>query len=322
MNLKKSLHNQNHKPVLIEEVLKYLKPEAGKVYVDGTFGRGGYTKEILKSGATVYGVDRDEDACLIGYELEKQYPGKFTMIKGCFADIKDHLIYQGQGKIDGLVLDLGVSSPQIDTAERGFSFQKDGPLDMRMGQEGDTAAYLINNLSEEELANIIYEYGEERKSRHIASRIIEKRAVKPIETTMELADIVRSVVPKERKGFDPSTRTFQAFRIKVNDELGQLEKILKDSEEVLKTEGCFVVVSFHSLEDRIVKRFFKEKSDSNFGVNRHMPRPISIDKKPIFKLLTKKGVKASEIEIYENPRSRSAVLRAVMKLSEIENNNV
>lgn len=307
-----------HQPVLLQEVIHYLSPQPGRVYVDGTFGRGGYAREILSRGAQLYGIDCDPEACAVGRLLETQN-NQFKMIQGQFGDMRAHLAHVGHDQVDGIVLDLGVSSPQLDDAARGFSFQRDGPLDMRMSAQGPSAADLVNTLPEQELANVIYRYGEERRSRAIAAKLIAQRRIKPLETTLELAELVRSVVPRERQGFDPATRTFQALRIAVNDELGQLEHLLSDAQSLLKEGGRLIVVSFHSLEDRIVKLDFKEKAGALPGVNRHMPAPLFSPNKPEFHLLTKKGVQASSAEERSNPRARSAVLRAIEKTHDDHN---
>ena len=234
---------------------------------------------------------------------------RLIFLRGCFGDVGGLLRGAGIEKIDGFVLDIGVSSFQLDEAARGFSFRYDAPLDMRMDTEGgQTAADLVANLEEKDLADLIYKYGEERKSRHVARKIVEVRRETPIQTTFELADVVRSCVPKSRDGIDPATRTFQALRIAVNDELGELERALNAAENILKPGGRMVVVSFHSLEDGLVKRDFREKAGGE-SVSRYQPQAKSVS--PKFELLTRKAVKPSDKEIAENSRSRSARLRAV-----------
>ena len=299
----------SHYPVMLNEVLSVLSPVDGGVYVDGTFGAGGYARAILDAAdCTVVAIDRDPDAAKRADNLSKDYAGRLIFLRGCFGDVENLLAEAGIGKVDGFVLDLGVSSFQLDQAERGFSFRETGPLDMRMDPEsGPSAADLVNSADEKELADLIYKYGEERKSRQIARRIVELRRAAPIETTGQLADIIRSCVPKSRDGIDPATRTFQALRIAVNDELGELERALDAAEKILKPHGKMVVVSFHSLEDGLVKRFFRAQSGGE-SVSRYLPQT---DTAPVkFKLLTRKAVKPAAQEITENSRSRSARLRA------------
>lgn len=298
-----------HYPVMLNEVLSALSPADGGVYVDGTFGAGGYAKAILeKADCMVVAIDRDPGAQKRADALAGQYGGRLIFLRGCFGDVENLLAEAGMGRVDGFVLDLGVSSFQLDEAERGFSFREDGPLDMRMDPlSGPSAADLVNSADEKELADLIYRYGEERKSRQIARRIVELRREAAIETTARLADIVRSCVPKSRDGIDPATRTFQALRIAVNDELGELERALGAAEKILKTSGKMVVVSFHSLEDGLVKRFFRAQSGGE-SVSRYMPQVDSAPAK--FSLLTRKAEKPTAQEIAENSRSRSARLRA------------
>ena len=295
---------------MLPEVLGALSPVDGGVYVDGTFGAGGYAKAILDAAdCTVVAIDRDPDA---QKRAEAMGEDRLVFIRGCFGDVEQLLADAGIGRVDGFVLDLGVSSFQLDEAERGFSFRFDAPLDMRMDpQSGQSAAELIANTQEKPLADLIYKYGEERKSRRIAHKIIEIRREAPIETTFQLADIVRSCLPKPRSkdgrhDIDPATRTFQALRIAVNDELGELERALISAENILKPDARMAVVSFHSLEDGLVKRFFREKSGGE-GVSRYQPQ---IEAAPaIFDLASKKAIKPSDAEIEENARSRSARLR-------------
>ena len=303
----------SHYPVMLTEVLAALSPVDGGVYVDGTFGAGGYSRAILDAAdCTVVAIDRDPDA-------QKRAEGfddpRLIFLRGCFGDVERLLREAGIDKVDGFVLDLGVSSFQLDEADRGFSFREDGPLDMRMDPEsGQSAAELIAQTEEKDLADLIYKYGEERKSRRIAHKIIEVCRQTPIETTGQLADIVRSCVPQARDGIDPATRTFQALRIAVNDELGELERALASAENILKPGGKMVVVSFHSLEDGLVKHFFREKSGGEAG-SRHLPEVESVP--AIFNLLTRKALKPSEKEVAENARSRSARLRAAEYLGAV-----
>ncbi len=297
----------SHYPVMLNEVLATLSPVDGGVYVDGTFGAGGYSKAILDAAdCTVVAIDRDPDA---QKRAEAMNEPRLVFLRGCFGDVERLLQEAGIEKVDGFVLDLGVSSFQLDEAERGFSFRHDAPLDMRMDPEsGQGAAELIATTGETDLANLIYKYGEERKSRRIAHKIVEARREAPIETTGQLADLVRSCLPRPKYGdIDGATRTFQALRIAVNDELGELERALASAENILKPNGNMVVVSFHSLEDGLVKRFFREKSGGE-SVSRYMPQ--TQEAPVIFDLLSRKAVKPSPEEVAENARSRSARLRA------------
>ncbi len=303
-----------HYPVMLYEVLKALSPKDGGVYVDGTFGNGGYTSAILNAAnCQVYAIDRDKNVQVRANEIKDKYGERFTFLHGCFGDIKTILPVD---KVDGFVIDIGVSSMQIDEANRGFSFQKDGTLDMRMdNSSGISAADIVNTYDEEALADLIYKYGDERKSRHIAHKIVEMRANKPFERTLELAKVVRSVVRKTPKDkIDPATRTFQALRIAVNDELGELHRALDASCDILNKGGVLVVVSFHSLEDSIVKNFLKEKSGEISNSSRYVPEIKKNTQNPIFKIVSRKAIKPSYSEIAENPRSRSARMRIGVRI--------
>ncbi len=306
-----------HYPVMLPEVLEALSPSDGGVYVDGTFGAGGYSAAILDAAdCRVIAIDRDPAARSRAAAMQEKYGDRLVFLCGCFGDVAQLLEGGGIGKVDGFVLDLGVSSFQIDEAERGFSFRFDGPLDMRMNSESEepTAADIVNNYDEKKLANIIYLYGDERRSRQIARRIVERRAERVFETTEDLADVVRDVVPKSHKDkIDPATRTFQALRIAVNDELGELERALISSEDVLNDGGRLVVVSFHSLEDGMVKRYLREKSGSEPRGSRYAPVAVDVGD-VVFKLRGKKAVKPSDVECKENSRSRSARLRAATRV--------
>ncbi len=298
----------SHYPVMLPEVLNALSPVDGGVYVDGTFGAGGYAKAILAAAdCTVVAIDRDPDAQKRADAFDDK---RLIFLRGCFGDVEALLKGAGIERVDGFVLDLGVSSFQLDQAERGFSFRADAPLDMRMDPEnGQSAADLIAETDEETLADIIYKYGEEHKSRKIAHRIVEARTKGPIKTTTQLADIVHSCMPRPKRGeIDSATRTFQAIRIAVNDELGELERALEAAENILKPDGKMVVVSFHSLEDGMVKRFFKAEAGGE-NVSRYMPQVEQAPAK--FELLSRKAIKPSDKEVSENARSRSARLRAV-----------
>lgn len=308
-----------HISVMLNEVVAALQPAAGEVYVDGTLGAGGYARGILDAHpeCRVIGVDRDQTAHDLAAQWGVSYSGRLLLIKNSFSQLEAVLSDLGINKVDGIVLDLGVSSMQFDEAVRGFSFRFDAPLDMRMDRSsGQTAADLVNSMAEEDLANLIYQYGEERKSRHIASAIVKERAVSRIETTGRLAEIIRSVVRvSPRDKIDPSTRTFQALRIAVNDELGELDAVLSAAENVLKPGGRLVVVTFHSLEDRIVKNFLNERSRPAPAPSRHMPMAYDIPHNRLsFSLVTKKPVLPTETETKNNPRSRSAKLRAAIRL--------
>ena len=297
-----------HVPVLLAEVLAALAPKAGETIVDGTFGAGGYTRAILDAGAEVIAIDRDPTAIAAGAQLVASSAGRLMLAEGEFSGLDDIAQSRGRETVDGVVLDIGVSSMQLDQAERGFSFRFDGPLDMRMAMSGESAADLVARLDETALANLIYTYGEERLSRHIAKAIVRERAEAPITTTKRLADIVAKVVRSKPGDIHPATRTFQALRIAVNDELGELETALEAAERVLKPGGRLVVVTFHSLEDRIVKQFMAERSARTAGGSRHAPAAQVPD--PTFTLIGRKAVAASDAEAAVNPRARSAKLRA------------
>lgn len=306
------MFEQKHIPVLLNEVIDCLKPQKGGVYVDATFGNGGYTKAILDaSDCKVIAIDRDPTVLPRAEELKKEYGSRFSFIQGKFGDFAELVKEQ----IDGAVFDIGVSSMQIDNAERGFSFSHDGELDMRMSCNGQSAKDLVNTLSEKELADIFYNYGEEKKSYQIARKIVQYREAKTIETTKELAEIIYTVIHKKFGETDPATRTFQALRIAVNDELGELQNGLKGATERLKGNGVLAVVSFHSLEERIVKNYFKEQSGKTVGTSRYMPETKT--NKPIIFSTYSKAISASKCETEKNPRSRSAKLRYAIKNEEI-----
>jgi 16S rRNA (cytosine1402-N4)-methyltransferase len=296
-----------HIPVLRDAVVTALSPKAGGRYVDGTFGAGGYSEALLGAAdCRVWGNDRDPDALAFGAALMGRFPGRLTLIHGNFGDMDTLLGALGEQGMDGVALDLGVSSMQLDRAERGFSFRSDGPLDMRMAHQGETAADLVNTLDEADLANLIYDFGEERYARRIAGAIVRAR---PIARTAELAQIVRRVIPKKGDGIDPATRTFQALRIAVNDELGELRRGLGAAERLLAPGGRLAVVTFHSLEDRPVKTFFQQRAGKTPAGSRHLPVSAP-SRAPSFRLLTNKPLVADAQEIRLNPRARSAKLRA------------
>ena len=298
-----------HKPVMCEEVLSILNPSDGCVYLDGTLGAGGHSRKILESAdCSVIGIDKDPTAIELCRDLEKQYGNKFLSINGSFGNLSQHLNSIGINKIDGILLDLGTSSMQLGTPERGFSFQFDAPLDMRMTQTGERAYDIINSLSEDSLADIIFYFGEERRSRKIAKAIVNKRKIKKIKTTFDLNEIILSVKKANNKKIHPATKTFQALRIYINNELKDLYDALISIEKVLSEKGRLVVISFHSLEDRIVKNFIKENS---IPLRKYDPK--NPDK--IFVYENRKVIKPSEYEVKKNRRSRSAKLRWVFRSS-------
>ena len=305
-----------HAPVLLSEVLAFLDPKDGDILVDGTFGRGGYSQALLnRANASVWAVDRDPEAVQRGREMEREYAPYFTFVSGRFGDLRSLLVQYGLEAVDGVVLDLGVSSPQLDQPSRGFSFQKEGPLDMRMEQKGMTAAQVVNTLGEKEIADLIYTLGEERFSRRIARKIVEVRLHHPLKTTEQLARLVREAVPRSKDGLDPATRTFQALRLYVNDEMGELQRGLEHAEHLLKPGGRLVVVSFHSLEDRCVKHFLRDRAKSTQGpIGRYAPPAPDATLSPTFEILTRKAVRPSSEECRQNPRARSAKLRAARRL--------
>jgi 16S rRNA (cytosine1402-N4)-methyltransferase len=297
-----------HVPVLGRPAVDFLNVRDGGVYIDGTFGAGGYTRGIMAAAnCKVIGIDRDQGAVARGADLVEEATGRLTLIEDRFSNLDTIAREAGYDAVDGVVLDLGVSSMQLDTAERGFSFRLDGPLDMRMSGEGASAADVVNSASERDLADIIFVLGEERHSRAVARAILKARAGAPIETTRSLADIVASVVRTRPGDIHPATRTFQALRIFVNDELGELVRALQAAERVLKSGGRFVVVSFHSLEDRIAKSFLADRSQNRSG-SRHAPEIEHPT--PTFRTLTKRPLVADDDEVARNPRARSAKLRA------------
>jgi 16S rRNA (cytosine1402-N4)-methyltransferase len=294
-------------PVLLRQAIEHLAPRDGGIYIDGTFGAGGYAAAILSAAETrVIGIDRDADAIAAGRALVEASNGRLTLVEGRFATL-DAITSRAGAAAAGVVLDLGVSSMQLDTPERGFSFRQDGPLDMRMGRDGPTAADILAAASERDLADIIFNLGEERHSRAVARAIVAARRQRPIVTTGALADIVGRVVHGRPGDIHPATRTFQALRLFVNDELHELEGGLAAAERILKPGGRLVVVSFHSLEDRIVKTFLALRSGSGGG-SRHLPEKVP--EAATFRLLTRRPVTPDDAEIRENPRARSAKLRA------------
>jgi 16S rRNA (cytosine1402-N4)-methyltransferase len=304
-----------HIPVLLAEVIAALAPVDGGLYIDGTFGAGGYSRRILAAAkCRVIGIDRDPQAQARGNDLAAAADGRFQMVPGCFADM-DQLVAEAP---TGIVLDIGVSSMQLDQAERGFSFQADGPLDMRMegaGSAGQSAADVVNTASETELADIIYYFGEERLSRRIARALVAARMTAPIERTTQLAEIVARAVPRREPGRHPATKTFQALRIHVNDELGQLARGLAAAERLLPEGARLVVVTFHSLEDRVVKRFFSGDEADAAPASRHLPMQRKGPVQPGFTPVFRGHRAAGPAELANNPRARSAKLRAGIRTS-------
>jgi 16S rRNA (cytosine1402-N4)-methyltransferase len=297
-----------HIPVLGRHAVGFLNVRNSGVYIDGTFGAGGYTRAILAAAdCTVIGIDRDQTAIALGADLVEQAGGRLTLIEDRFSNLDAIARDAGHETVDGVVLDLGVSSMQLDSGERGFSFRHDGPLDMRMSGDGASAADVVNAASERDLAGIIFTLGEERHSRAIARAIVNARIIAPIATTHELAQIVATIVRPRAGDIHPATRTFQALRIFLNDELGELAAALQAAERILKPGGRLVVVSFHSLEDRIVKTFLADRNDTRGG-SRHAPEVRR--HAPTFQVLTKRPVMPEDDEVARNPRARSAKLRA------------
>lgn len=298
-----------HVPVLLDEVIGALAIAPGETHIDATFGAGGYTRAMLASGAQVIAFDRDPDAIAGGATLVAESAGALRLVHAVFSAIEAELEARGAVPVDGVVMDIGVSSMQLDQPARGFSFQAEGPLDMRMSQSGVSAAEFLNEADEDEIADILYQFGEEPRARRVARAIV---AARPLATTLELANVVRRALgyrPHDKK--DPSTRTFQAIRIHLNRELDELADGLAAAERVLKPGGRLAVVTFHSLEDRLVKRFFRERSGGTPGGSRHLPQ-VAAKAAPSFEAVGR-AVRASEDEIARNPRARSATLRVARR---------
>jgi 16S rRNA (cytosine1402-N4)-methyltransferase len=305
-----------HIPVLLPEVLDALAPQGGGTFIDGTFGAGGYTSAILYAapGARVLAIDRDAVAVSAGQSLVSEAKGRLTLVEGTFGALDRIATDTGFVPADGIVLDIGVSSMQLEDPERGFSFQSDGPLDMRMAKDGPTAADIVNTQDDSDLADIFFHLGDERRSRAVARAIVARRSKKPFTRTAELAELAERVLGRQKiAGRHAATRIFQALRIYVNDELGQLVQGLAAAERVLKPGGRLAVVTFHSLEDGIVKRFLRRRADSERQGSRHLPPGQSPKFAPSFRIAGQRPVTAGEAELAANPRARSAKLRLAVR---------
>ena len=299
-----------HDPVLRDEIVAALAIAPGELHVDATFGAGGYTRAMLAAGANVIACDRDPDAIAEGQALVDASEGRLRLVHGRFGEIDRLLAEQGVGEVDGIVFDIGVSSMQLDRSERGFSFQKDGPLDMRMAQDGESAAEWLNRADEAEIADILFHYGDERQSRRVARAIV---AARPLSRTGELAVVIRKALrhpPGAPK--DPSTKSFQAIRIHINGELDELNAGLAAAERLLRPGGRLAVVSFHSTENRIVKNFLRERSGGDAAGSRHRPAPLPLARAATFETPARK-VRPSKAEEARNPRARSATLRSAVR---------
>ena len=303
-----------HIPVMLDEVLGSLCPVPGEVHVDGTFGAGGYTRAILETGASVVAIDRDPDAIAGGRDLAETYSGRLQLVQGRFSQLDEIARQCGHASVDGVVLDIGVSSMQIDEGGRGFSFQKDGPLDMRMAQSGISAADVVNLAEQSVLTRVLGIYGEEKRASQIARAIVKRREAKPFADTLDLANLVESTVGRKHSDrIHPATRTFQALRVFVNQELEELGAALFAAERILKPGGRLTVVTFHSLEDRMVKRFLADRA-GGIGGSRHLPEVAT--HAPVFVQKKRGAILASEAEAQINPRSRSAKLRTGERTAE------
>lgn len=310
-----SAQSGRHVPVLLSEVLAALDPADGERFIDATFGAGGYTRAILEAAeCRVTAFDRDPNAVREAAPMLNHFGERLQLLQRPFGDLKE--LSEGEafrGRFDGVVFDLGVSSMQLDEAERGFSFQADGPLDMRMGEADLSAADVVNTFEEERIADILYQLGEEKRSRAIARAIVARRQTEPFARTLELADLIHKVLGRGPAGKHPATRAFQALRIFVNDELGQLVAGLAGAERALKPGGRLVVVTFHSLEDRIVKQFMARRSGRTEGISRHLPPQIESKTPPSFRFVNLRSLTSSKAELKANPRARSARLRVAVR---------
>lgn len=302
-----------HAPVLLAEVIEALAPKSGDVVIDATFGAGGYTRAILECGADVVALDRDPTVQPFADAVARDFPERFQLIRTPFSGLAEAFEESGKARLDGAVFDIGVSSMQLDQAERGFSFMRDGPLDMRMSDEGETAADIVNTWDHGPLAHIFKLYGDERQSGRVATAILRRRVEQPFTRTLDLAEVVEKALGGRRgAAIHPATRVFQALRIAVNDELGELERGLEAAEATLAPGGRLVVVTFHSLEDRMVKAFLTERTGNAPGGSRHAPVAVET-RKPSFDLLFKGAREAGEAELAANPRARSAKIRAAVR---------
>jgi len=305
-----------HQPVMLDEVIDTLCPRDGGFYIDATFGNGGYSRSILQAAdCHLMAIDQDPDAIERGRSLVKEFAPRFSLQQGRFSQMSEWAEEFAPDGLDGIVFDLGVCSTQLDQAERGFSFQKDGPLDMRMSQSGTDASDFVNEADEKDIADVLYHYGDERASRRIAKAIVKARENEPITRTLQLAEIIRSVLPYPKPGqSDPATRSFQALRIYINEELREIDDALETAQSLLRTDGILVVVTFHSLEDRHVKRFLTKAAGKTANPSRHVPELAK--PKAYFALLGRKPLLPTDTEIANNPRSRSAKLRAARRLDD------
>ncbi|MCE2927549.1 MAG: 16S rRNA (cytosine(1402)-N(4))-methyltransferase RsmH [Rickettsiales bacterium] len=307
----------SHSPVMLAEMLDWLRPQDKEIYIDGTFGAGGYSRAILAAAdCQVFAIDRDPSTKRFAETLESEFPGRFVWILGNFADMCALVAMHGVRQVDGVVLDLGVSSMQLDQADRGFSFRKDGPLDMRMGDGGLSAADVVNEASESELADILYYYGEEKAARAIAKAIVSERTKAPIERTQQLAAIIRGVLGGKHAKSDPATRSFQALRIHINQEFESIERGLAAAGSLLSPGGRLVVVTFHSLEDRLVKRHYHSRCGRLGEPSRHVPMHAAANEAPHFFLPRPEKRSASDAELEVNPRARSATMRMMQRVRE------
>ncbi len=308
--------NRPHIPVMLTEMMGWLAPKDNETYIDGTFGAGGYTQAILQAAnCRVFAIDRDPSTKVFAEKLEAEFPGRFVWLLGNFADMCALVSVHGITQVNGVVLDLGISSMQIDQSERGFSFRNDGPLDMRMSQDGIAAADVVNNASESEIADILYYYGEEKAARRIAKAIVAARAVEPITRTRQLAEIIRGCVGGKHQKTDPATRSFQALRIHVNHEFDAIENGLKAAQSLLAPGGRLVAVTFHSLEDRMVKQFMSSRCGKLGEHSRHLPEKQVKHEAPQFFLPRPDKKTASAEEAAENSRARSATIRMMVRAS-------